>query len=267
MLGAIVGDIVGSPYEPNQIKTKDFELFGPRSCFTDDTVMTAAIADALMVGPPYPFVEKLKEWYRRHPHVGYGKIFAKWAAHPTDRDPYNSWGNGAAMRVSPVAWAFSNLDDVLRIAAASAAVTHDHPEGIMGAQAIAGCVFLARTGATKERIRKFAVGYFGTKMDRTLDQIRPGYGFDVSSNGSVPESIIAFLESTSFEDALRNAVSLGGDSDTQACMAGAIAEGFYGGVPGPIKIEALRRLDEGLQSTISAAMTRWCRPSVLPTPA
>jgi ADP-ribosylglycohydrolase len=235
MLGAIAGDMVGMPFERSPTKTKDIAIFARGACFTDDTVMTVAVADALMCGPPYPLVDKLKEWYARHPHVGYGKTFAKWAAHPNDRIPYNSWGNGSAMRVSPVAWAFDNLEDVVRVAGETAAVTHDHPEGIAGAQAVAGAIYLARTGAGKERIRAFVVGYYGKRMDRTLEAIRPGYQFDVSCIGSVPEAIIAFLESTSFEDALRNAISLGGDSDTQACIAGAIAEGHYGGVPEWIK--------------------------------
>ena len=257
MLGAIAGDIVGSPYEPWPIKSKDFALFGRRSCFTDDTVMTVAIAEALLTGPPYAFVDQVKAWYRRHPHVGYGQTFARWAAHPTDRDPYLSWGNGSAMRVSPVAWAFNDLPTVLRMAAKSAAITHDHPEGIAGAQAVAGCIFLARSGATKQEIGVFAASHYGTRMQRTLAQIRPQYRFDVSCVGSVPEAIIAFMEADSFEDALRNAVSLGGDSDTQACIAGAIAEGFYGGVPELIAHETRLRLDDGLLAVVDAACNRW----------
>ena len=250
MIGAIIGDMAGMPFERSPAKTKELAIFAHGACFTDDTVMSLAIADALLAGEPYPFVDKLKDWYRRHPHVGYGKTFAKWAAHPNDRLPYNSWGNGSAMRVAPVAWAFDQLDDVLRVAVSSAAVTHDHPEGIAGAQAVAGCIFLARTGATKERIKEFAVEYYGARMERTLDRIRPGYGFDVSCIGSIPEAIIAFLESLDFEDALRNAISLGGDSDTQACIAGAIAEGFYGGVPARLRNEAIRRLDDELLSVL-----------------
>ncbi len=257
MLGAIAGDIIGSPFEPWPIKTVDFPLFGEQSCFTDDTVMTVAIAEALLAKEPFDFVSSLKAWYRRHPHVGYGKTFARWAAHPTDRDPYNSWGNGSAMRVSPVVWAFDNLDEVVRIAGASAAITHDHPDGIAGAKAVAACAFLARTGATKDQIRNCAVSYYGSRMDRTLAQIRPGYSFDVSCVGSVPEAIIAFLESESFEGALRNAVSLGGDSDTQACITGTIAEGYYGGVPDLIRVEALRRLDSGLRTVVLTARARW----------
>jgi ADP-ribosylglycohydrolase len=260
MLGAIAGDIIGSPFEPFPIKTTDFALFGARSSFTDDTVMTVAIAEALLTGAPYPFVDQVKAWYHRHPHVGYGQTFARWAAHPTDRDPYRSCGNGSAMRVSPVAWAFDDLPTVLEVAAASAAITHDHPEGITGAQAVAGCIFLARTGATKTEIGAFARTHYGTRMDRTLEQIRPQYRFDVACVGSVPEAIIAFLEADSFEAAVRNAVSLGGDADTQACIAGAIAEGFFNGVPADIAHETRRRLDLGLLAVVDRACQRWCQP-------
>ena len=236
--------MVGMPFERSPVKTKDIALFAHGACFTDDTVMSVAIVDALL--SQQSMVDKLKEWYRRHPHVGYGMTFAKWAAHPTDREPYNSWGNGSAMRVSGVAWIANDLATVLDLARQSAAVTHDHPEGIAGAQVVAGCIFLARTGKSREDIRAFARKYYGVRLDRTLDQIRPGYSFDVSCIGSVPEAIIAFLESVDFVDALRNAVSLGGDSDTQACIAGAIAEGFYGGVPADLRDEAIRRLDGDL---------------------
>lgn len=249
MLGAIIGDMVGMPYERSPVKTKDIVLFAHGACFTDDTVMSVAVADSLLNGES--LVDKLKEWYRRHPHVGYGMTFAKWAAHPTDRDPYNSWGNGSAMRVSSVAWVANDLPTALEIAASTAAVTHNHPEGIVGAQVVAGSIFLARTGASKAIIRKFAREYYGARMDRTIDQIRPGYQFDVSCVGSVPEAIIAFLEADDFHDALRTAISLGGDSDTQACIAGAIAEGFYGGVPVDLRDQALQRLDEGLLTVLT----------------
>jgi ADP-ribosylglycohydrolase len=248
MIGAIIGDMVGMPFERSPVKTKDIALFAHGACFTDDTVMSIAVADALLSG--VSLVDKLKEWYRRHPHVGYGKTFAKWAAHPTDRDPYQSWGNGSAMRVAATAWLADDLATALELARQSAAVTHDHPEGIAGAQAVAGCIYLARTGASRADIGSFARGYYHQRLDRTLDQIRPGYSFDVSCIGSVPEAIIAFLESTDFTDALRNAVSLGGDSDTQACIAGAIAEGFYVGVPANLRDEAVRRLDDDLLTVL-----------------
>jgi len=256
MLGAIAGDVIGSPYERSPIKRKDFALFSAASCFTDDTVMTIAIADAL--NTKASFTDKLKEWYKRYPHVGYGMTFAKWAAHPTDRDPYHSWGNGSAMRVSPIAWAFNALDDVLIWAKASAEVTHDHPEAIAGACAVAGCIFIARKGETKQGIRSFASS-FGYKFEKTLEQIRPSYSFDVSCSGSVPQAIIAFLESTSFEDAIRNAVSLGGDSDTQACIAGAIAEAFYGGVPPVIRAITIGCLDEDLKRVVDVSLSKWQR--------
>jgi ADP-ribosylglycohydrolase len=248
MLGAIIGDMIGMPFERSPVKTKDIALFAHGACFTDDTVMSIAVADALLSGAS--LVDKLKEWYRRHPHVGYGMTFAKWAAHPTDRDPYQSWGNGSAMRVSPVAWVADDLERVLASARMTAAVTHDHPEGIAGAECVAGCILLARQKAGMPDIAAFARRYYGARLDRTLAQIRPGYSFEVSCIGSVPEAITAFLESTSYEDAVRNAVSLGGDSDTQACIAGAIAEAFYGGVPAALRDEAVRRLDEDLLSVL-----------------
>jgi ADP-ribosylglycohydrolase len=248
MIGAIIGDMIGMPFERSPMKTKDIALFAHGACFTDDTVMSIAVADALMSGES--LVDKLKEWYRRHPHVGYGMTFAKWAAHPTDRDPYQSWGNGSAMRVSPVAWMADDLTSVLAAARTTAAVTHDHPEAIAGAECVAGCILLARQRVAKTDIAAFARRYYGKRMERTLDQIRPGYSFEVSCIGSVSEAIIAFLESTSFEDAVRNAVSLGGDSDTQACIAGAIAEGFYGGVPMALRDEAVRRLDADLLAVL-----------------
>lgn len=261
MLGAIAGDIVGSPFEAAAIKTTDFALFGVRSCFTDDTVMTVAVAEALLAGEPHPFVDKLKEWYRRHPHVGYGGTFARWAAHPTDRDPYGSWGNGSAMRVAAVGWAYDDLPTVRRIAAASAAVTHDHPAGIAGAEAVAGSILIARQGGGKAGVRAFAASFYGEAgLARSLAEIRPGYRFDVSCQGSVPEAIIAFLEAEDVEQALRNAVSLGGDSDTQACIAGAIAEAHWGGLPPMIRDETLRRLDDGLRAVVARAAEAWRLP-------
>jgi ADP-ribosylglycohydrolase len=259
MLGAIVGDIIGAPFELTPVKTKDFELFNRGSCFTDDSVLSIAVAEWLLTQAD--LVDCLKKWYHLHPHVGYGKIFAKWAAHPNDRDPYNSWGNGAAMRVSPIAWACTTLDDVLAKAKASAAVTHNHPEGLAGAQAVAGSIFLARSGASKNDIKQFAQG-FGYNLDRSLHDIRPDYHFNVSCIGSIPEALIAFLESTDFEDAIRNAVSLGGDSDTQGCIAGAIAEAFYGGVPAEIRAQALLRLDGGLIAVLAQASEAWSIPVV-----
>ncbi|MDP6047218.1 MAG: ADP-ribosylglycohydrolase family protein [Phycisphaerae bacterium] len=225
MIGAIAGDIIGSVYEFNPIKTKDFPLFQVRCRFTDDSVLTVAIARAIMDDGDYR--RALWELGREYPNAGYGASFYGWLGSP-DPQPYDSWGNGSAMRVSPVGFAFDTVDDVLREAARSAEVSHNHPEGIKGAQATALAIFLARTTGDKDLIRAEITERFGYDLDRTLDDIRPSYVFDVSCQGAVPEAIIAFLESETYEDAVRNAVSLGGDSDTQACITGGIAEAYYG---------------------------------------
>jgi ADP-ribosylglycohydrolase len=245
MLGAIAGDMIGSRFEAawNQIKSTEFELFTERSVFTDDSVLTVAIASAILEGTDYG--SSLKHFGRLYPNAGYGGAFYDWI-HSVSSEPYNSWGNGSAMRVSPVGWAFNSLDDVLGEARESAAVTHNHPEGIKGAQAAALAVYLARTGATKQGIKRELNERFSYDLDRTLGEIRPYYTFDVSCQGSVPESIIAFLESEDFEGAVRNAVSLGGDADTMACIAGAIAEAFYGGVPEAIANEVRVRFPDEL---------------------
>ena len=228
MIGAIAGDIIGSVYEYRPIKTKDFPLFHPQCKFTDDTVLTVAIADAILSDRPY--LEAVRELGRRYPGAGYGGSFIKWLDSDEPR-PYNSWGNGSAMRVSPVGFAFSSEDQVIRHATMTAEISHNHPEGIKGAQATALAVLLARTGIGKERIRSRIAEEFGYNMDRTVDDIRPTYFFDVSCQGTVPEAIIAFLDSDSFVDAIRNAISLGGDSDTLACITGGIAEAFYHDIP------------------------------------
>ena len=243
MLGAIAGDIIGSVYEALPIKTTDFPLFHPFCRFTDDTVLTVALADSLLHG--VPFVGLLKQYFRAYPHVGYGGSFYEWAQSEDSR-PYNSWGNGSAMRVSPVGFAFATLDDVLSQAKRSAEVTHDHPEGIKGAQAVASAVFLARTGQSKEQIKSYVERTFGYNLDIPLDEIRPTYEFEVSCQKSVPQAIRAFLESDDFEDAVRKAISLGGDSDTIACMAGGIAQAFYGGVPVAITTRVYEILDDRL---------------------
>ena len=228
MLGAMIGDIVGSVYEWHNIKTEEFDFFKSDCFFTDDTVLTAATAKALMNGISY--VEAYQDFSRRYPGRGYGGNFSHWI-HAKNPQPYNSWGNGSAMRVSPVGFAFNSVAEVLAEAEQSAAVTHNHPEGIKGAQATALAIILGRQGVTREEIRQEIVGRFDYDLHRTLDDIRPNYRFDVSCQGSVPEAIIAFLESTSYEDAIRKAISIGGDSDTIACITGGIAEAFYGGVP------------------------------------
>ena len=245
MLGAIAGDIIGSRFEWHNIKTKDFELFSPQSRFTDDTVLTIALADSLLSHVPCPI--KLKEYFRRYPKAGYGGRFLQWAG-DSDMEPYNSFGNGSAMRVSPVGWYFNDLSTVLREAANSASVTHNHPEGIKGAQATAAAIFLARTGQSKGDIRDFLVEQFAYDFDWKLEDIRPYYTFDVTCQGSVPQALQAFFEGTDFEDSIRNAISIGGDSDTIACITGGVAEAFYGEVPPEIRNEVFARLDESLSA-------------------
>jgi len=244
MLGAIVGDVIGSVHEAEGTKTKLFPLFTEWSQFTDDTVLTVAVAEALLTGRGY--VEFFHQYFEDYPLAGYGVKFIEWAGYK-QTEPYNSWGNGSAMRVSPVGYARDTLADVLAEAERTAAVTHSHPEGIRGAKAVAGAVFLARTGKSKDDIRAFVTGgEIGYTLPESLDDIRPEYRFHVSCQKSVPEAIQAFLEATDFEDALRNAISLGGDADTQACIAGAIAEPFFGGVPGLIAEPVWAKLDDRL---------------------
>lgn len=231
MIGAVAGDIIGSVYEANPIKTKQFPLFHPLCRFTDDTVLTLAIAKALMEDRDY--ARCLRELGRLHPRAGYGGSFFRWLHSPNPR-PYGSWGNGSAMRVSPVGLAFQTEREVLQEAARTAMVTHDHPEGIKGAQATALAIWLARTTRDKELLRKEISSRFGYDLQRRLSDIRPWYCFDVSCQGTVPEALISFLESESWEDSVRNAVSLGGDSDTLACIAGAVAEAYYGLPPSSV---------------------------------
>lgn len=252
MIGAIAGDIIGSVYEQRPIKSREFPLFAAASRFTDDTVLTVAIADAILSQRPYR--ESLREFGRRHPGAGYGASFIGWL-NAADPQPYGSWGNGAAMRVSPVGFAFDSEAEVLAQARMTAEVSHDHPEGIRGAQATALAVYLARTGTGKASLRARIGREFGYDMARSVAEIRPGYGFDVSCQGTVPEAIIAFLDADSYEDAVRNAVSLGGDSDTLACITGGIAAAFHGGVPAEIREQALQRLSPDLRAVVE----RFCR--------
>lgn len=252
MLGAIAGDIIGSVYEHAPIKTKDFPLFGPHSRFTDDSVLTVAVADAILSGRSY--LDAVRDFGRRYPHAGYGASFSAWLL-ADDPRPYHSWGNGAAMRVSPVGFAFATEGEVLEQARRTAAITHDHPEGIKGAQATALAVFLARTARDKAVIRERIAAQFGYDLERGIDAIRPDYSFDISCQGTVPEAIIAFLDSVSYEDAVRNAVSLGGDSDTLACITGGIAAAYFGEVPAEIRAEVEARLPDDLRA-ITAAFAR-----------
>lgn len=249
MIGAIAGDIIGSVYEHHNIKVTNFSLFDSHCTFTDDSVLTIATADAILSGAGY--AGKLREYYLRYPEKGYGQGFRRWAA-AGRTTPYYSNGNGSAMRVSPVGFAFSTMEDIQREAKRSAEVTHNHPDGIKGAQAVAAAVFLARVGSSKEEIRSHITKNFHYNLSEPLDSIRAHYGFDVTCPGSVPQAITAFLESDDYEDAIRKAISIGGDSDTIACIAGGIAEGFYGGVPQYIADFALAKLDDVLREVVAS---------------
>ncbi len=253
MLGAVVGDVVGSVYEFNNIKSKKFPLFGPKCRFTDDSVMTMANA---LAGIEYiqqnrsvevftsKLIQEMKRLGKQYPRVGYGGEFRKWLFSKVSL-PYQSYGNGSAMRVSPVAWIAQSLEETEYLAEASASVTHNHSEGIKGAKATAGAIYLARTGSSKEAICEYIqLNYYS--LDFTLEQIRPQYQFDVSCQGSVPQAIKAFLEGRDFEDAIRNAISLGGDSDTIGAITGSIAEAFWG-IPEDIANKARSYLTPELQ--------------------
>ena len=264
MIGAIIGDIAGSVYEFNGVKTKGFPLFGDwqghRCRFTDDSAMTLAVAGALLEAAEEGkdlaacAVRWMQRIGRRYPDCGYGGTFIRWLR-TEDPAPYHSYGNGSAMRVSPVAWAAGSLEEALRFSDAVTAVTHDHPEGLKGARATAACVYLARTGAGKEAIRDHVRQYY-YPLKETLAEIRPGYRFDVTCQGAVPQAIQAFLEAESFEDAVRNAVSLGGDSDTQAAIAGSIA-GPYFGIPESLRQRALEFLPASLRTILGEFEARF----------
>ena len=226
IIGAMIGDIVGSVYEFHNFKSTDIALFTQRTQFTDDTVMTMAVADWLLNGGALE--ETMPYWGKAYPNRGYGGMFRRWLFYAAERQPYNSFGNGAGMRVSPCGYYGQSMEEVLELAKLSAEVTHNHPEGIKGAQAIAAAIYLARRHPSKEEIRTYIEETFGYDLHRTCDDIRPHYQFDVSCQGSCPEAIIAFLDSSSYLSAIRLAVSLGGDSDTIACMTGGIAAAFYG---------------------------------------
>ena len=256
MYGAILGDIIGSPYEFDMgDKRKDFPLFSEASYFTDDTVMTIAVAEAFMDAPEdddeirHRLIQSMQKWGHRYPAAGYGVRFCGWLD-SKDPQPYNSWGNGSAMRVSSVAWLYNGLDTVRRMARLSADVTHNHPEGIKGAEATAAAIFLARTGHSKAEIKSYIEAEFHYNLSRTCDEIRPDYHHVESCQETVPEAITAFLEGASFEDVIRTAVSLGGDCDTLTCIAGSIAEGFYG-VPEVLKLECRNRLSEDLKEVLA----------------
>ena len=256
--GAVIGNVIGSSIEVQNLKSKDFPLVSETSRFSSDSLMTMAIAHALMKWPKgseidgsefeHAVIDSMQEFAKKYPKLGYGGAFKRWL-HDRNPQPYGSWGNGSAMRVSPVAWYFDDLQTVERFAELSARVTHNHPEGIKGAQATATAIFLARTGKSKDDIRSYISIRYGYDLNRTCDEIRPDYELDESCQGTVPEAIIAFLDGKDFEDAVRNAVSLGGDSDTIACITGAIAEGMWE-VPDDIEDMVRPVLDEFMLSEI-----------------
>lgn len=243
IIGAIAGDIIGSTREFHPIKTKDFNLFGKYSSFTDDTVMTLAIAKWLCEDRDSKdvLIKNLKYFGNKYPDAGYGGMFKNWLNQESP-EGYGSWANGSAMRVSPCAWVADSLEEAQKLAKLSAIVTHDHPEGVKGALATSDAIYLARIGASKDEIREHIEVRYEYDLNRTVDEIRPYYSFDVSCAGSVPESIICFLDGKDFEDAIRNAVSLGGDADTQAAIAGSIASAYWD-VSKNIAFKSIHRLD------------------------
>ena len=257
MLGAIAGDIIGSTRERRNERIMDFILFPPPSTFTDDSVLTAAIAVAILKNLPWE--EKLQEFYRYYPHAGYGQNFAYWAE-SMDPRPYDSYGNGSAMRVSAVGWAYGSFEEVVQKAEESAAVTHNHPEGIKGAKATAGAIYMARTGNSKDDIRDFLEKRIGYDVHLDLDKLRESYRFDVSCQGSVPHAFAAFFAGNSFEEVVRIAISIGGDSDTIACIAGSVAEAFFGGVPEDIGKAAWKCLDNRLRGIVADFHCRYQVP-------
>ncbi len=256
MIGAILGDMIGAPYEFDRgNKTKDFPLFVKRSQFTDDSVMTIAVAEALIDSYgksddeiKAALVESMQKWGHRYPHAGYGCMFSQWLT-TKDPKPYGSYGNGSAMRVAAAGWLHDDIDTTRHIAALTAEVTHNHPEGIKGAEATASAIFLARNGSSKDEIREYIIKEFGYDLSRTCEEIRPAYRHVESCQETVPEAITAFLEGNDFEDVIRTAVSLGGDCDTLTCIAGGIAEAFYG-VPDEKSAEGYKRLNADMREVL-----------------
>ena len=283
MLGAIIGDTVGSVYEFHNIKTTHFPLFDPRSNYTDDSIMTMAVADWLLTDPKHgmdTLEASLLNFAKKYPCPmgGYGGGFRRWLFHSEDlkdygsgdfkigtRHPYNSFGNGAAMRCSANGWMFDTLDDTERVAGLSAAITHNHPEGIKGAQSTAAAIFMARNGKSKEEIRDYISTKYGYNLNRTCDEIRPVYDWDSSCQGTVPEAMVAFFDSTDFESAIRLAVSLGGDSDTLACITGSIAEALYKDIPDDIALKIWDLIPEDFKAIFRKmeAQTNYRLPSIL----
>ena len=283
MLGAIIGDTVGSVYEFNNIKTTDFPLFQRRSNYTDDSIMTMAVAEWLLTDPQHgmdTLEASFLNFAKRYPCPmgGYGGGFNRWLFHPeglydyaegqkveTKRRPYNSFGNGAAMRCSANGWMFDTLEETERVAGLSAAITHNHPEGIKGAQSTAAAIFMARNGKSKEEIRDYISEKYGYNLNRTCDEIRPVYDWDSSCQGTVPEAMVAFFDSTDFESAIRLAVSLGGDSDTLACITGGIAEAFYNDIPNDIAVKIWEIIPDDFKAILREMEVRstYRLPSIL----
>lgn len=258
MYGALLGDMIGAPYEFDRSpKAKDFPLFSRESHFTDDSVMTIAVAEALLSleqnaddDTVHHAVSKaMRTWGRKYPNAGYGDRFYDWLFTHCQPKPYNSWGNGSAMRVSSVAWLFDTIEETRRFAKLTAEVTHNHPEGIKGAEATASAIFMARTGTSKDEIKDYIIREFDYDLFHTCDEIRSTYHHVESCQETVPEAIIAFLEGTDFEDVIRTAVSLGGDCDTLTCIAGAMAEAFFG-VPDEMKEECRKRLPDDMREVL-----------------
>ena len=267
MYGAILGDIIGSPYEFDRgKKTKDFPFFDKGAGFTDDSVMTIAVADALMqaqdrgviddeAATKAILIDSMHGWGHRYPHAGYGGRFYQWLRR-NECEPYGSWGNGSAMRVAAAGWLYDDLETTRKVARWTAEVTHNHPEGVKGAEATASAIWMARNGKTKEEIKDFIINEFGYDLSRTCDEIRPGYYHVESCQETVPEAITAFLEGSDFEDVIRTAVSLGGDCDTLTCIAGSIAEAFYG-VPVELEAECEARLPEDMRKILISVSQRF----------
>lgn len=267
MIGAIIGDIVGSVYEFDNIKTKDFPFFRPDCEATDDSIMTLAVAKSILEANgdletlSQQTVANMIQLGNRYPFAGYGGRFMQWlkkGKYKANPGPYNSFGNGSAMRASPCGFAANTLEEAIAMARITAEVTHNHPEGIKGAEATAAAIFLAKTGAGMNEIKVYITAHY-YPLDFTLDQIRPTYKYDVSCQGSVPQALEAFFESTSYEDAIRGAVSIGGDSDTIACITGGIAEAYWG-VPESIRKEATSFLDRGQKSLLTAFEEKYPSP-------
>ena len=262
MLGSIIGDTAGSVYEFNNIKIIDFPLFSAKSNYTDDSIMSMAVADWLLKDPAHgmdtleaSFLSFAKKY--PCPMGGYGGMFFRWLfRRDGKREPYNSWGNGSAMRASATGWMFDTLEETERVAGLSAAITHNHPEGIKGAQSTAAAIFMARNGSSKEEIRSYIAEKYGYDLNRTCDEIRPVYGWDGSCQGTVPEAMAAFFDSTDFESSIRLAVSLGGDSDTLACITGGIAEAFYNDIPDNIALEIWKLIPDDFKAILKEMETR-----------